>query len=216
MKIFRCKNRHALFFISELNHNCQIYALHSVLKENKLFNPFKKCKLNYVKFEKYFRNYSSFLEEFKEGNPDMSFVIVFGNKDHVDDWPVISTIDNHVIEAQWFNNSYAESIAIFFIPKGVTLLNSEIWESKFKSWISFEDKFDNLIGLPISEKVSKKIFPKILRINSNNTSSLIVMNKIERVIKNQIVQLSKQKTLDDDTQMTIYKLYVNKLNLRHK
>ncbi len=214
MKYFY-KRKHVIFFVLKKSNDCKLFKLHSLLNINAQYF-WKSTKKDVIRllYDTKWENYSSFLEGNKITKPDLTKIIIFGTND-IDDYPLIKAIDENYISDSWFDLTVQDdSIAVFFVPKGACLLCNDNWKLKFRNWISFEDKFNPLIGLPFSEKIGKKMFSSIFSIAYANNSVQALYKEIEVLFDKTIKEISTQKVFDNDMFVTVHMLKTNKLNLR--
>ncbi len=210
------KIRHVTFFVTQKSIECNLFRLYHLLNSSSYFSIlFRANNVRCILYSNSYTCYTDFLRENRIIKPDLSRVIIFGNKDMLDDWPVITSLESNIITSKWFDKPLSNSIGLFFMPNGLGLLKNENWNSKFNNWITFEDKFDTLVGMPASEKIGKEIFPKIFSIAYEEDNIAHMFKRIEMVFSDTIKHISKKNnTMGSDLYLTLYKLRINKLNMR--
>lgn len=200
-----------LFFKSGTASACRVNKLYEELKKKRKRLFFLRKNAGKHLVNDYFESYSDFFK--KEGlkGEDPKKLIVFGQKD-VDFPALLSARRNKFIKHSWFNCNTSNSITIFFMKEGVSLLFDEYWPQIFKRWVAFE-KFDFLTDLVQCEAECKLMYEKIFKAIEDTDTPESIKSKIELIFEESIKCLSLKKPHSEDVSMAVYLLLMNKRNI---
>jgi hypothetical protein len=200
-----------LFFKSETAQTCRVNSLYNRLKKKRKRLSFLRKNSAKHLVNDYYNSYSDFLKNEGLRDEDPKKLIVFGHKDS--EFPVLlSAIKNKFIYHSWFNCNTSNSISVFFMKEGISLLLDENWPQIFKRWVAFE-KFDFLNELAYCEGECEVMYEKIFRVIKDADSPTNIKSKIMLVFDESIQRLSQRISESENISMAIYLLLINKRSI---
>jgi len=206
------KNIPALFFIKVNNNDCKVYTLYNTIsKRKRRFLYFLRKHYKTYLINKWFEKQSVFNRKKRVRNADTSRIVIFGYIDNKRN-AIRFLSDERAIKPEWFDKITSKTIAILFVPGGGDLFNHSIWSEKIKSWISFKDKFDFLVGLPILKEETKTLFPSLIEATFNDQEVAIIAKEFDAILSHSMEKIIKAND-GPDMRMAAYILRINKLNL---
>jgi hypothetical protein len=203
--------KNSIFFICKsTDAKCYVYSTFITLKRKYSLNFIKAIK--YLLLDSWFESFTYAIEYFNINKSNNSHLILFAFPD--EDFPILRSIQpNRYITSDWFDINLKDTLIILFCPRGAKMLRDNNWMSKINNWVSFEDKFNFIGGLPIGDRELKRIIPEISKEVNKIATSKEATLIIDKIFNQSMDRLYLENNKIDDIIFTIIKLKLNKENL---
>lgn len=202
-----------LLFHTLNSQDCSVYKVWSKLYKIKILRLFRFKRDNLFLMNAYHSAYSEFIEKSGIKRYNAAKLIVFGYADS--EFPLLHFVGSkHFISHEWFDIPLSNCVAVFFVPNGAELLSHQLWAQRFPSWVSFQEGYEFLTGIPIAEEESTRIYPKIFKaINKYDTADQI-RYEMEKIYSESIERLSLSSADNEyDLFEAVQQLKINKRSI---
>lgn len=204
----------ALFFKTTDDVDCEIYNLYTMLSmKMKPLLPAVIKNYNLLLVDKSYHCQSELLNSFNINKRSDNKLVIIAEKDSDPNLPVLLIKQNNgYVSYNWFDKIARKNLLVLFTPGGAEILRNSKWSETFTEWVSFNESFHYMSGLPALEEERNRLFPKLFEAILSTDNSVKLKEQFEKIFLEAIEHIDNAAR-NADLDILAYILKMNQLNL---